>query len=52
MLALITLAAILRVLAPFLSALYLPLVATAGVAWILAFAAFIVLRAGPLSARR
>lgn len=52
MLALITLAATLRVVAPLLPALYLPLVAAAGVAWILAFATFLVLRAGSLSARR
>jgi len=50
MFALITLAATLRVAAPLLSAFYLPLVATAGVAWILAFATFLVLRARLLSA--
>ena len=49
---LITLAACLRVAAPFLSALYLQLIAIAGLLWISAFAAFIGLCAGALLTRQ
>jgi uncharacterized protein involved in response to NO len=49
---LITLAACLRVAAPFFSALYLPLIAIAGLAWISAFAALVVLCAGALWTRQ
>lgn len=46
--ALITIAALSRVIAAFASGLYLPLLWIAGLAWILAFAIFAVLHAGPL----
>ncbi len=49
---LITLAACLRVAAPFLPALYMQLIASAGLAWISAFAAFVVLRTGALLTRQ
>src|SRR5262249_19818 len=49
---LITLAACLRVAAPLLPALYLPLIAISGLAWISAFAAFIVPCAGALLTRQ
>jgi uncharacterized protein involved in response to NO len=48
---LITLAALLRVGAPFIPALYGPLITIAGLAWVSAFAAFIVLFAGALLTR-
>ena len=51
MFGLITLAALLRVGAPFVPALYGPLITIAGLAWISAFAAFSVLFAGALLTR-